>query len=252
LLLTEITAWGKELPLAKKGDRTMILQYLGHSAFRLVTAEGISILIDPYLDKNPLATAKAKQLIADYIIVTHAHGDHLGDTLSIARPGETTIICVSELASVISKIGFKVHAMQIGGAFLFEFGRVKLVQALHGSVTPDGIYGGLAAGVVLTINGVTIYHCGDTGLFGDMQLIGQLNKINYLLIPIGGNYTMDIEDAAYAVGLIKPQLAIPMHYNTFPMIQVNPQDFVDKIEARGYKGKVMTIGEEMELGKKSE
>lgn len=230
----------------------MIIQYLGHSAFRLVTDQGIRILIDPYLDKNPLATIAAMQLKAEYIIVTHAHGDHLGDTFSIADTQKTTIVCVSELANIISKKGYKVHAMQIGGAFQFEFGRVKLVQALHGSVTPDGNYGGLAAGIVLTINGTSIYHCGDTGLFGDMQLIGQLNKIHYLLIPIGGNYTMDIEDAAYAVGLIKPVLSIPMHYNTFPVIRVNPQDFVDKLETMGYKGKVMAIGEEMELGKNSE
>ncbi len=221
----------------------MELQYLGHSGFRILTNAGKQILIDPFLDRNPLATLSAKQLKADYIILTHAHGDHLGDALTIANMTTTTIICVSELASIISKRGYKVHAMQIGGAFMFEFGRVKLTTALHGSMTPDGLYAGLAAGVILELDGLCIYHCGDTGLFGDMKWIGEMFKIDYLLIPIGGNYTMDIDDAVVAVTMLRPKLAIPMHYNTFPIIELDPEEFVTKTEAAGFEALVMQPGD---------
>lgn len=223
----------------------MKIRYLGHSAFYLETDDGSSILIDPYLDKNPLATIKARQIRADYIILTHAHGDHLGDTFSIADMNSTVIICVSELASYISKRGYKVHAMQIGGAYSFPFGRVKLTQALHGSMTPDGSYAGLAAGVILESNGVTVYHCGDTGLFGDMKLIGEMHAIDYLLIPIGGNYTMDVNDAVLASQMIKPGIAIPMHYNTFEVIKADPQEFCDKLEKCGLSGLILKPGEEI-------
>ncbi len=221
----------------------MELQYLGHSAFRIETKEGKQILIDPFLERNPLAPLSPKQLKADYIILTHAHGDHLGDALTIAHMANTTIICVSELASIISKRGYKVHAMQIGGSFKFEFGKVKLTIALHGSATPDGLYAGLAAGVIIEVDGLCLYHCGDTGLFGDMQLIGDMHSIDYLLIPIGGNYTMDIDDAVRAVKMLRPKLAIPMHYNTFPVITVNPEEFVSKVEAAGFEALIMKPGD---------
>lgn len=225
----------------------MELQYLGHSAFRIVTEKGISILIDPFLDRNPLSVLKSNQVSADYIILTHAHGDHLGDAQSIAQKGKTTLIGVVELMSMFAEKGHKTHSLQIGGAYQFEFGRVKLVQALHGSQTPEGRYAGLAAGVVLSLEGKNLYHCGDTGIFGDMKLIGEMNPIDLLLIPIGGNYTMDTEDAVWAVSLIRPKLAIPMHYNTFPVIRTDPQEFVARLEARGYKGRVMEIGEKLTL-----
>jgi len=225
----------------------MKLQYLGHSAFRIETETGISILIDPFVDKNPLSTIKSGQLSADYIILTHAHGDHLGDTLSIAQKGLTTIVGVGELVNLFSDKGYRTHALQIGGAFSFEFGRVKLVPALHGSLTPDGRYAGLAAGVVLSIEGKNLYHCGDTGIFGDMKLIGEMHPIDVVMIPIGGNYTMDIDDAVWAVDLIRPKLAIPMHYNTFPLIKADPETFVQRIAAKGYPGKIMQNGEKVSI-----
>lgn len=224
----------------------MKLQFLGHSAFRIVTDNNTVIIIDPYLDNNPLAPIKSAEIKADYIILTHAHGDHCADAMKIAKMGHTTFICVSELANYLSKKGYQTHAMQIGGAFSFPFGRVKLVQALHGSMTPDGLYAGLAAGVILTIDGQCIYHCGDTGLFGDMKLIGDMNAINYLLIPIGGNYTMDIPDAVEAVKMLRPQCAIPMHYNTFEVIKADPQVFKNLLEELGYKAVILAPGELLE------
>lgn len=224
----------------------MTLQFLGHSAFRIVTDDNTVIIIDPYLDNNPLAPIKSAAITADYIILTHAHGDHVGDALKIAKMGHTTFICVSELANFLAKKGYKTHAMQIGGAFNFPFGRVKLVQALHGSMTPDGLYAGLAAGIVLNIDAKCIYHCGDTGLFGDMKLIGEMNAIDYLLVPIGGNYTMDIGDAVQAVKMIHPQCAIPMHYNTFEVIKADPQEFKNLLAEEGYEAIILAPGDSLE------
>jgi L-ascorbate metabolism protein UlaG (beta-lactamase superfamily) len=221
----------------------MKLRYLGHSAFQIVSSSGTEIVIDPFLDNNPLAPFKSHQVSADYIIITHAHGDHIGDALKIAETGKTTFVCVSELAGMLANQGHKTHAMQIGGAFTFSFGRLKLVPALHGSMTPDGRYAGLAAGVVLSIDGKCIYHCGDTGLFGDMRLIGEMFDVDYMLVPIGGNYTMDIGDAIYAVRMINPKIAIPMHYNTFDLIRADPESFAKQVKEHGYSTQVLSPGD---------
>ncbi|HNX37774.1 MAG TPA: metal-dependent hydrolase [Candidatus Cloacimonadota bacterium] len=225
----------------------MKLQYLSHSAFMLTTVENVRILIDPFLLRNELAPLKPGELKVEYIILTHAHGDHLGDTVEIAKQNDATVICVSELANYLSKKGIRTHAMQIGGAFRFSFGRVKLVTALHGSMTPDGVYGGLAAGVVIAIGDKTIYHCGDTGIFGDLRLIGELDSIDYMLVPIGGNYTMDIADAIVAVEMVKPRIAIPMHYNTFPVIVADPEVFAEGIRKAGRECVIMKPGETIEI-----
>lgn len=224
----------------------MKLRFFGHSAFEIVTQSGTRILIDPFLDDNPLSPVKSAELTADYIIVTHAHGDHLGDTVKIAGKN-TTVICVFELANYLDAKGLNTHPMQIGGAFDFDFGRVKFCTAEHGSETPDGEYAGLAAGVILTIDNKSIYHAGDTGIFGDMKLIAELQPIDYFLVPIGGNFTMDIQDAALATSWIRPKWAIPMHYNTFPLIEVNPQDFVSATARYGVKTRVLEPGEAIEL-----
>lgn len=224
----------------------MKIKFLGHSAF-LIEACHTTILIDPYLTGNPLAPVKADELRVDYIVLTHAHGDHLGDTLQIAKHSGATVICVAELAGWLRKQGIKTHAMQIGGAFRFPWGRVKLYTALHGSQTPDGSYAGLAAGVVMELDDKTLYHSGDTGLFGDMRLIGELHALDLAMLPIGGNYTMDIEDALLAVKILQPKLTIPMHYNTFPLIECDPQIFVDKANELGYEVRIMAAGEVLAL-----
>lgn len=229
----------------------MRLQYLSHSAFKLSSASGKSILIDPYLDANPLAKCKSTDINADYIILTHAHGDHLGDAFKIAKRCGSLIICVSELAGYCVSHGLRAHAMHIGGSHSFDFGRVKLTIAHHGSLTPDMQYAGPAAGVILGIDGVNIYHTGDTGLFYDMKLIGEQDAIDYLLLPIGDNFTMGIDDAVKAVQLVNPRIAIPMHYNTFPLIQADPLLFKSKIHALGKNCIVLQVNEEIELGRDS-
>lgn len=224
----------------------MKLSYFGHSAFGFTTDSGTRLLIDPYLDDNPLCPVKANQVEAEYIVITHAHSDHLGDTLKIAR-SDTTVICVAELAGYLREKKLKTHAMQIGGEHSFDFGSLRLVSALHGSMTPDGRYAGLAAGAIITMDGICLYHMGDTGIFGDLKLIGERHKIDCLLIPIGGNYTMDPVDAALAASWIKPELAIPMHFNTFPLIKQDPTRFAELCKKHGIKTKIMEPGVELSL-----
>jgi L-ascorbate metabolism protein UlaG (beta-lactamase superfamily) len=224
----------------------MKLRYFSHSAFQITTDNNKIILIDPFLDDNPTSPVKSKDVTADYIILSHAHGDHLGDTFKIAGK-DTIIICVNELANYCISRGFKAHNMHIGGGYNFDFGRVKFTIAHHGSKTPSGEYAGEPAGIIITINNKSIYHTGDTALFYDMKLIGEMTKIDYMLLPIGDNYTMGIKDAVKAVELVNPGLAIPMHYNTFPVIQADPELFKRNVEEKGYKCRVMRYGEEIEL-----
>lgn len=225
----------------------MKLKYFSHSAFEITTNNGKIILIDPFLDGNPTSPVKSKDVKADYIILTHAHGDHIGDTFEIAKRCNSTIICTFELANYCKSKGVDVHDMSIGGGHNFDFGRVKFTIAFHGSETPDGTYGGQPAGVILSIDNITIYHTGDTGLFYDMKLIGEMNKIDYMILPIGDNYTMDIKDAVKAVEFVNPKIAIPMHYNTFPVIEADPNEFKKEVEHLGKNCKILQFGESIEL-----
>jgi L-ascorbate metabolism protein UlaG (beta-lactamase superfamily) len=222
------------------------LTYYSHSAFGLDDGK-TSLIIDPFLTGNPAAPVKAKDVKVDYVILTHAHGDHLGDGLEIAARNGATIIAVNELANYCIDKGAKAHNMHIGGGYNFPFGWVKFTIAHHGSVAPDGAYAGNPAGVVVTMGGKAIYHSGDTGLFYDMKLIGEMNPLDVALLPIGDNFTMGIDDAAKAVELLNPKLAIPMHYNTWPVIAADPMEFVSKVEKKGYKARVMKAGETIEL-----
>ena len=225
----------------------MKLKYFSHSAFQITTDNGKIILIDPFLDGNPTSPVKSEDVNADFIILTHAHGDHLGDAFKIAKRCDPLLICVNELANYCSAKGFKVHNMHIGGGYNFDFGRVKFTIAHHGSKTPDGEYGGEPAGVIISVGGKNIYHTGDTGLFYDMKLIGEMTSIDYMLLPIGDNFTMGITDAVKAVELANPKLAIPMHYNTFPVILADPNEFKNKLESKDKKCRVLNFGEEIEI-----
>ena len=225
----------------------MRLKYFSHSAFQITTDSGKVILIDPFLDGNPTSPVKSDEVKADYIILTHGHGDHIGDAFKIAKRTNPLFICVNELADYCAANGFNAHNMHIGGGHNFDFGRIKFTIAHHGSLTPDNHYTGEASGVLLFIDGKVLYHTGDTGLFYDMKLIGELNKIDYMLLPIGDNFTMGIDDAVKAVELADPEVAIPMHYNTFPVIEADPNEFKTKVEAMGKKSIVMEYGQEIDL-----
>lgn len=225
----------------------MKLRYFSHSSFQVTTDAGQTILIDPFFDGNPTSPVTSSEVVADFIILTHAHGDHVGDAFKIAARTNPLFICVNELANYCIDKGFRAHNMHIGGGHDFPFGRVKFTIAHHGSMTPDNTYGGEPAGVVLTIDGKSIYHTGDTGLFYDMKLIGEMTRIDYMLLPIGDNFTMGIDDAVKAVELAAPGVAIPMHFNTFPVIEADPRKFKRRVEAIGKKAVVMGYGEEMVL-----
>ncbi|MCE5305718.1 metal-dependent hydrolase [bacterium] len=218
------------------------IQYLGHSAFIFDDGK-YRVIIDPFITGNPLAPIKWEDVNAQFIILTHAHSDHFGDTLAIAKKNDATVIAVNELSTYVAKKGAKSHFMHIGGSWMFPFGKVKFTQAFHGSSLDNNEYMGEPAGVLLTMGGITVYHTGDTGIFGDMKLIGEMNKIDVLLCPIGDNFTMGIDDAVKACEFVQPHLAIPMHYNTFPQIQADPNEFVTKVKQIGIDSRVMQFGE---------
>ncbi len=222
------------------------LTFLSHSAW-LLESNDTRIVIDPFLSGNPTADRKPEDIKADYILLTHAHGDHIGDTEAIARANDSTIIANFEIATHFGNKGFKTHPLHIGGGHDFAFGRVKLTQAFHGSSFPDGSYGGMPAGILLTLDDKTIYHTGDTGLFSDMQLIGKHQHVDVMLVCIGDNFTMGIDDAAEAVALVKPDLAIPMHYKTFDMIDVDPNEFVSKVALMDMKARVVDFGATIDI-----
>ena len=225
----------------------MKLRYFSHSAFQITTPEGTSILIDPFLTGNPTAPVTADEVSADVILLTHGHGDHLGDTLSIAQRCGSLCICENELAGYLASKGLKAHNMHIGGGYDFDFGRVKLTQALHSSVTPDNACQGSATGLLIQIKDTLVYHTGDTGLFSDLKLIGDMNDVDVMLVPIGDNFTMGIDDAVTACEFVHPKIAIPMHYNTFPVIEADPLEFQSKVQARGIDCQVLAYGQEIDI-----
>ncbi len=194
------------------------IRWLGHACLAL-ESDGQHILIDPFLTGNPVAAARAEDVSADFILVSHGHGDHLGDTIPIARRTGATVVANYEMSEWLQKQGVaKVHGQQHGGSHAFPFGRVKLTLAFHGSALPDGSYGGNPCGFLLYLkNGIKIYDAADTGLFGDMRLIGE-EGIDLAILPIGDNYTMGPDDALRAVKLLQPKKVLPIHYNTWPLI----------------------------------
>lgn len=208
-------------------DGIMKVEFLGHAGF-LLEGNGVRLVIDPFLTGNPLATRSADEIGADYVLVTHAHQDHIGDAAAIARAGDALVIATFEVAGLLEKEGVKTHAMHVGGTREFEFGSVRITPAVHGS----GVPGGLACGFIIDFWGQTVYHAGDTGLFGDMELLGELVDIDLALLPIGGNFTMDAGDAVEAVAMLDPEMVIPMHYDTFPVIEADPEEFKRMVEAQ--------------------
>ncbi len=222
------------------------ITWLSHSSFLLDDGTH-QLIIDPFITGNPKAPVKVSSLKPQFVVLTHAHGDHMGDAVEIARRNNSLVIAVYELAGYMGSQGLNSHGMHIGGSYSFPFGRLKFTIAHHGSGFGEGKYMGNPAGVLITMGGKTIYHTGDTGLFLDMKLIGEMNRIDAMLLPIGDNFTMGVDDAVKAVEFVRPAFAVPMHYNTFPLIQADPQDFKSKVEANGGRCRVMGYGETIEV-----
>jgi L-ascorbate metabolism protein UlaG (beta-lactamase superfamily) len=221
--------------------------FLGHASLQVETA-GFTILVDPFFSHNSNAAFSADSLKADYILVTHGHGDHIGDSISIAKRTGATIISVAEIANWAAGKGVKTHSQHIGGGFHHPFGYLKLTNALHGSALPDGSYGGNPAGFLLTtLENQKIYMAGDTGLFGDMKLIGD-EGIDLAAIPIGDNFTMGPADALRAVEFLRPRIVVPIHYNTFPVIKQDPFAWAKQVEEKtSTQVKVLSPGESITL-----
>jgi len=222
----------------------MQIQYLGHSAF-YVEAGNLKAMIDPFIPGDVTKAYDETQLT--HLFLTHGHGDHLGDAVALSKASGATVIANYEICHYLGAQGVACHAMHIGGRTTMDFGVVKMTPALHGSgiETPQGmVYGGNPGGFVIEVDGKKLYHAGDTGLTMDMQLL-EVESIDVALLPIGGNFTMDVRDALRAVEMIRPAVAIPMHYNTFPVIEADPAVFA--AENTASQTKILAVGDTFEF-----
>lgn len=205
------------------------VRWLGHSCL-LIESDGQRLLVDPFLTGNPAAAIKAEEAVADFILVSHGHGDHVGDTIAIAKRTGAMVVTNYEISEWFKSKGVaKVHGQQHGGGHNFAFGRVKLTLAFHGSALPDGSNGGNPCGFLFSFkDGKKVYDAADTGLFGDMKLIGE-EGIDLAILPIGDNYTMGPDDALRAVKLLQPKKVLPIHYNTFDLIAQDAAAWAERV-----------------------
>jgi L-ascorbate metabolism protein UlaG (beta-lactamase superfamily) len=222
----------------------MKLTYYGHSSFS-VAVGGRNLLFDPFITPNELARAvDASKLPADYILISHGHVDHVADAVAIARRTGATVIANFEVANWFNQQGIqKIHPMNHGGAFSFDFGRVKYVSAIHSSSMPDGSYGGNPGGFVIETAEGSFYYSGDTALTMDMKLIGESTQLKFAVLCIGDNFTMGIDDAIKAADLVGGNEVVGVHYDTFPQIRINHSEAISKFQAARKRLHLLKPGE---------
>lgn len=215
----------------------------GHSTFS-IDVNGTKLVIDPFFDGNPAAKTKTADVAADYVLVTHGHWDHIADALPIAKRTGAQIICNADIGGWFGRQEFKnVHPQHLGGGYQHPFGHVKFTVALHGSGLPDGSYGGMPAGFLLTLNGKKIYIAGDTAVYSDMSLIGRAG-LDVAILPIGDNFTMGPDDALLALEFLKPKVVIPCHFNTWPLIEVDVEEWMERVRKEtAVKPVLLTVDE---------
>ena len=226
----------------------MKLSYYGHSCF-LVEIGGKSLLFDPFITPNPLAShIKVDQIPADYILVSHGHFDHIADAIEIAKRTNATVISNFEIVVWLGKQGIEnAHPLNHGGGRTFDFGRVKYVNAVHSSQLPDGSYGGNPGGFVVENAEETFYYSGDTALTNNMQFIAEEFELRFAVLPIGDNFTMGAQDAAKAAGILKCTQVVGVHYDTFPPIKIDHAEAASIFAKAGVKLHLLPIGGSVDM-----
>ena len=227
----------------------MNFTYFGHSVVQIQTC-GITLLFDPFITGNPSAEAvtAASALHPDVILVTHAHFDHWGDTLQIAKQSRALIIGNHEISEYVKKKGYdRVQPMNIGGTCTFEWGKLTMTYARHSSSFPDGSYGGNPNGYLLFAEGLCVYNSGDTSPYAEMSWIGEDHDIDLAFLPIGDLFTMGMEGAVRSVRMLSPKLTVPVHFNTFPPIEINTDMWLENMKTAGYATRVFKPGDSFDL-----
>ena len=223
-----------------------ILQYIGHSAFFINTGE-YGILTDPFISGNPKSVFDLKNSKVTNIFLTHGHSDHLGDAIPLSKAFNAPVCAIFELANYCAAKGAATQGINMGGKISYPWGSAKFLPAFHSSATPEGHYAGMPAAILFEINGVKIYHAGDTCLNSEMKVLKEVFRPDVAILPIGGTFTMDVEQAAIAAQWIGASKVIPMHYNTFDAIAADVSKFVESIKEQGKEPIVMPVGECIEI-----